>query len=99
MAGANDVSDPEWTVADPVALEAQAYGAALAKARQIAEQMALGLGAQLGDLVYASNSLNMTFGMPKAYAKRPARTQEPALQIFPKKVERVVQVVATFSVK
>jgi uncharacterized protein len=54
--GANDIDDVEWKVADPVALEAKARGAALAKARSIAEQMAKGLAIRLGDLVYASNA-------------------------------------------
>ena len=54
-AGANEVDDVEWNVADPVALQAKAGGAALLKARNIAEQMAKGLGAKLGELVYASN--------------------------------------------
>jgi uncharacterized protein YggE len=45
----------EWSVADPLALQAKAGGAALAKAKSIADQMAKGLGARLGELVYASN--------------------------------------------
>ena len=54
-AGANEVEDVEWNVADPVALQAKAGGAALAKAKAMAEQMAKGLGTKLGELVYASN--------------------------------------------
>jgi uncharacterized protein YggE len=46
-AGANEVDDVEWNVADPVALQAKASGAALAKARSIADQMAKGLGTKL----------------------------------------------------
>src|SRR5437660_3824746 len=49
-AEANEVDDVEWSVADPVALQAKASGAALAKARTVAEQMARGLGAKLGEL-------------------------------------------------
>ncbi len=69
-AGVNALSNPEWTVVDPVALEAKAYGSALAKARKIAEQMALGLGAELGDLVYATNSLNLAHGASKELPSR-----------------------------
>jgi len=105
-AGANDVSNPEWIVSDPVALEAQAYGAALAKARKIAEQMANGLGAQLGDLVYATNSLGLAYVRLNASMAeqnliegRPVRRPEPVLRILPQKVERRVQVVAVFAVK
>jgi len=54
-AGANEVDDVQWDVADPIALQAKAGRAALAKARTVAEQMANGLGAKLGELVYASN--------------------------------------------
>ena len=54
-AGANEVGDVQWDVADPIALQAKAGRAALAKARTVAEQMANGLGAKLGELVYASN--------------------------------------------
>jgi len=54
-AGANRVDEVAWEVADPSALQAKASGAALAKARAIAEQMAKGLNAKLGELVYASN--------------------------------------------
>jgi uncharacterized protein YggE len=54
-AGANDVEDVDWNVADPLALQAKASGAALAKAKTIADQMARGLGTKLGELVYASN--------------------------------------------
>ena len=53
-AGANEVEDVDWNVADPVALQAKAGGAALAKARSIADQMAKGLGTELGELVYAT---------------------------------------------
>jgi hypothetical protein len=37
-AGANEVDDVDWNVADPIALQAKAGGAALAKARSIADQ-------------------------------------------------------------
>ena len=52
--GANEVDDVDWNVADPIALQAKASGAALAKAKSIAEQMAKGLGTKLGELVYAA---------------------------------------------
>jgi len=41
-------------VADEKALEAQATGKALTRARAIASQMAQGLGIQLGELIYAA---------------------------------------------
>ena len=44
-----------WSVADQDALQAKAAKLALDRARQIAQQMAAGLNATLGPLVYASN--------------------------------------------
>ena len=57
QAGANQSGQIDWDVADPDALEAQAAESALKRAHAIAEQMAKGLGASLGSLVYASNQL------------------------------------------
>ncbi len=57
QAGANQSGQIEWNVADEDALEAQAAASALKRASQIAGQMAKGLGATLGSLVYASNQV------------------------------------------
>ncbi|MGH7836800.1 MAG: SIMPL domain-containing protein, partial [Candidatus Binataceae bacterium] len=54
-AGANSIESIDWQVSDPKALEAKADAAALAKARTLAENMAMRLGAKIGELVYASN--------------------------------------------
>ena len=54
-AGANDSGDIDWELKKDDALEAEAAKKALEHARQIATQMAAGLGAKLGTLVYASN--------------------------------------------
>ena len=54
-AGANDSGNIEWQLKQDDALEAEAAKKALEHARQIASQMAAGLGAKLGPLVYASN--------------------------------------------
>ncbi len=54
-AGANESGAIDWSVADEAALTAEAAGNALQHARAIADQMASGLGAKLGPLVYASN--------------------------------------------
>ncbi len=104
-AGANEVEDVERNVADPVALQAKAGGAALVKARSIAEQMARGLGTKLGELVYASNRA------PVARAWRAAATvevqaasatlanQQPKLKLFPQKVKSDATVYAVFSIE
>ncbi len=54
-AGANQSGQMTWSVADQDALQAKAAKLALDRARQIAQQMAAGLSATLGPLVYASN--------------------------------------------
>ena len=103
-AGANEVDDVEWNVVDPVALQAKASGAALAKARSIAEQMAKGLGAKLGDLVYASNRApvakmwrGLTLNTQSAVV-RPTE-QEPKVRLFPQRVKSDATVYAVFAIE
>jgi uncharacterized protein YggE len=103
--GANEVEDVDWNVADPVALQARAGGAALAKARRIAEQMANGLNAKLGDLVYASNRAPVSkffrqFTLNTAMAEVGPKTQEkPKLKLFPQKVKSDATVYAVFAIE
>lgn len=103
-AGANEIDDVEWTVADPSALQAKASAAALAKARAIAEQMAKGLGAKLGDLVYASNRAPV----PKFWRGLQAQTQTahlaamaivPKVELFPQQVKEEATVHAVFAIE
>src|ERR1019366_620437 len=101
-AGANEVEDVEWSVADPVSLQAKAGGAALTKARTIAEQMAKGLGAKLGELVYASNRApvaKMWRGMTAntSSAMIVSRDKQPKLKLFPQRVKSDATVYAVFS--
>jgi uncharacterized protein YggE len=104
-AGANEVDDVQWNVADPVALQAKAGSLALSKARAIAEQMAKGLGTKLGELVYASNHA------PAARMLRGMQTVEVSaslgalpnsqlkLKLFPQKVKSDATVYAVFSIE
>jgi uncharacterized protein YggE len=55
ISGANESGDIQWQLKQDDALEAEAAKKALEHARQIASQMATGLGVKLGTLVYASN--------------------------------------------
>ena len=103
-AGANEVDDVDWNVIDPVALQAKASGAALAKARSIAEQMAKGLGTKLGELVYASNRApvpkmwrNAT--MLASLATSTVVDKEPKLKLFPQKVKSDATVYAVFAIE
>jgi uncharacterized protein len=103
-AGANEVEDVEWNVADPVALQAKASGAALAKARTVANQMAKGLGTKLGELVYASNRApvakmwrGVTVNTEAAVLAPPP--PPPRLTLFPQKVKSEATVYAVFSIE
>lgn len=103
--GANEVEHAEWNVADPVALQAKAGSAALAKARRIAEQMAMGLNAKLGDLIYASNRApisklfrNMTLNTSMASVSS-IREEKPKLTLFPQKVKSEATVYAVFAIE
>lgn len=107
-AGANDLSDTEWTVADSMALQARAGAAALTKARQIAEQMAKGLNAKLGPLVYASNQAPAT-NYYSVDGNRPLNgrsfqnlielsSEKHDLLLFPQKVKSQATVYAVFAI-
>ena len=102
-AGANQSGQIDWSVADENALEAQAAGKALARARAIASQMAQGLGIKLGDLIYASNQAPEPAPRPmmmRAMASGGGPGSEPApLAISPQKVERSATVYAVFSIE
>lgn len=101
-AGANEVDDVEWNVADPVALQAKAGAAALAKAKSIADQMAKGLGTKLGDLVYASNRAPVakTWQTVEVAEKMvPPPPPPPKLTLFPQKVKSDATVYAVFSIE
>lgn len=101
-AGANEVEDVEWNVADPVALQAKAGVAALAKAKSIAGQMAKGLGTKLGELVYASNRApagKMYRGMETLEVMAPPPLPPPKLTLFPQKVKSDATVYAVFSIE
>jgi len=103
--GANEVEDVNWDVSDPVALQAKASGAALAKAREIADQMAKGLGTKLGELVYASNRApilrafrNIVLNTESASVSRVVE-EKPQLTLFPQKVKSEATVYAVFAIE
>lgn len=54
-AGANVSGQIDWSVADNEELTAEASNKALAMAKELAQQTAKGLGARVGNLLYASN--------------------------------------------
>ena len=102
-AGANVLEALDWNVSDPNALQAKAGSAALAKAKTIAEQMAKGLNAKLGDLVYASNQAPVSeyaYSSGKlAEAPPPPPLPPPQLVLYPKKVKSDATVYAVFAIE
>ncbi len=102
-AGANQSGQIDWDVADPDALEAQAAESALKRARAIADQMAKGLSATLGPLVYASNEVaERPMPMMRAMAGNAAVLIQQAIQplaISAQKVTRSATVYAVFSIE
>jgi uncharacterized protein YggE len=100
-AGANAFEALDWNVFDPKALQAKAAAAALSKAKAIAEQMAKGLNAKLGDLVYASNHAPSAYtyaSLEAAGALAPPPPPPPHLVLYPKKVKSDATVYAVFAI-
>jgi len=103
-AGANDVGDPQWELADPDAVEAQAYDSALEKARAIADQMAKSFGAKTGALLYASNESRVshfltTLNAESAVIATKNRTARPDTKLLPQKIEKTGYVRAIFALE
>ncbi len=103
QAGANQSGQIDWDVADPDALEGQAAESALKRAHAIADQMAKGLGATLGPLVYASNQVPerpMPLASPMMMAKGGGGGAGVApLAVSPQKVTSSATVYAIFSIE
>ncbi len=108
-AGANQSGQIDWTVADEDALEAQAAGKALVRARAIAEQMAKGLNAKLGNLIYASNEAaarpvfalagGTAYGFGGGIGGGRFEQKTTPLAIIPQKVTRSATVYAVFAIE
>lgn len=108
--GANNSGDIQWQLKRDDALQAEAAGKALQHAREIATQMAQGLGAKLGALVYASNQTpprgifaNMGFGnveLNAATAEVSAKAKNLApLAITPDCITKSASVYAVFAIE
>jgi uncharacterized protein YggE len=105
-AGANQSGQMSWSVADQDGLQAKAAKLALDRARGIAQQMAAGLNATLGPLVYASNEAParvpqpMNGGGGRMIAELKAAPAEVApLSISAQKVTASATVYAVFSIQ
>jgi uncharacterized protein len=104
-AGANQSGQMSWSVADQDALQAKAAKLALDRARQIAQQMAGGLNAALGPLVYASNEAPSRGPQPLMMARTitpmalaAAKEVEP-LSVSAQKVTASATVYAVFAIQ
>jgi len=99
-AGANESSQPEWDVRDRAGLQAKAGSLALVKAKQIAEQMAAGLGVRLGKLLYASNRAESEILYDEApTVQLPPPPPPPTLKIFSGQVTQDGTVYAVFEIE
>jgi uncharacterized protein YggE len=103
-AGANQSGQMNWSVADQDALQAKAAKLALDRARQIAQQMAAGLSATLGPLVYASNEAPARGPQPLMRAQNmmaaaPAAKEVEPLSVSAPKVTASATVYAVFSIQ
>jgi hypothetical protein len=76
-AGANNVGGITFSVADPVALQREARDQAIADARAKAEQLATGLGAQLGPVRQVSEFGAIVRPQPKAVMERALAAEAP----------------------
>jgi uncharacterized protein YggE len=104
-AGANQVSDVDWSVADPHALEAKAYAAVLNRAKSIAESTASQASVKLGEILSITNSvspfnfsstLNTEAVMVSAQAAYSVKTTP--LTLFPPSIQREASVTVVFAI-
>ncbi len=104
-AGANESGNIEWDLADRNGLQAQAAEKALVRARQVATQMAAGLNAHLGALIYASNQTPVQRFAPleaiaaERVAVVPGPPPPAPLAIRPQQVEEEATVFAVFAIE
>ncbi len=100
--GANSTGQIDWTVKDEHALEERALEGAATRAREIAAELAKGMGVRLGSLIYVSNQLSGGGIYPRpmmmaSFAKN-AEPPQP-LAIEPQKVSRSANVYAVFAIE
>jgi len=102
--GANESGDIDWELKQDDALEAEAAKKALEHARQIATQMATGLGVKLGALVYASNQTPrgifdaLGTSAETVSVTEPKRNLAP-LAISPDRITKTATVYAVFAIE
>jgi uncharacterized protein len=101
-AGANNSGQIDWDLKDRQGLQAQAAAKALQRAQVMADQMAKGLNAKLGALIYASNQMPETPTVFANAAMAPRMLMErkvAPLAIRAQKIEETAVVYAVFAIE
>jgi uncharacterized protein len=101
-AGANQSGQIDWGLKDENAPQAEAAAKALQRARTVAGEMAKGLNANLGALLYASNETQAEPPRPLMRAMAPAPMAAQAIQplaINPRRIEKSATVYAIFAIE
>jgi hypothetical protein len=101
-AGANQSGQIDWGLKDENAPQAEAAAKALQRARTVAGEMAKGLNAKLGALLYASNETQAEPPRPlmRAMAPAPMAAKEvQPLAINPRRIEKSATVYAVFAIE
>jgi uncharacterized protein len=96
-AGANDISGPTFTVADPAPARAKAIDQAVADARRSAEAMAKAAGKSVGTVLSMSSS--DAGSTPVAYGAADAAGAARSVPIEPGKLDITANVVVVFELK
>lgn len=101
QAGANESGNIEWDLSTRDTLQAQAAQKALVRARAIAAQMAAGLDAHLGALIYASNQMPVQrlITMSSLASVGVAAPPPAPLAIAPQQVQESATVYAVFALE
>ncbi|MCU1322047.1 MAG: hypothetical protein JWM43_1696 [Acidobacteriaceae bacterium] len=100
-AGANQSGQIEWSLQDENAVQAEAAGKALQRARTVATQMAAGMNVKLGALIFASNEVQAEPVRPmmRAMAAPMQMDKVQPLAINPRHVEKSATVYAVFAIE
>jgi uncharacterized protein YggE len=105
-AGANQSGQVDWGLKDENGPQAEAAAKALQRAHTVAGEMAKGLNARLGPLIYASNETQAAPPRPLAMAftgrvasDEPKAEPAPPLSINPRRLEKSATVYAIFAIE
>jgi uncharacterized protein YggE len=103
-AGANELQEVSWIVRNPADLEAKTIGTALAKARDLAEQMAQKFGGKIAEPLFVSNSnqtniVTRSGGRGRYETVEVFGTPKPNLRLFPQKVRHDATLYVVFALE